>query len=735
MNAKQFNELQEAKIKHINGYITDVQQLLFPIKLKDTYLITGIITNISNKKIAENELKKQEEFYQNIMNNMLDMISLTDKSGNFIYASPAHERFLGYSFEYLKDKNVFDFVHPDDLEKVITVYKEKFKNDESGKAQYRYKKSNGRYIWLESTGRFVTDKKGNKDTIVFVTRDISERKKSQENLKFLSNSALTLLSLTLQDDIFDFIGKQLYHYIPNSLIIITEYNKTKNHLEIKSFQGLNSYAEKILNLIGRHPIGMKMNLDLSELDFKNGKLNKIEISKFRNKIEDLPASLFDKLIKILNINDFYYLGLSIENNLYGNIGIIPLESNKIEDKNTVETFVYQASIALYRQNIEKELEIAKEQAVQADKLKSEFLANMSHEIRTPMHGILGFSGLLAKKNYQDSNTNKFLNIIYNNSNLLLNLINDIIDISKIEANQLKIVEVESDVEEICKNLHSTFSNQLSTLNKKDIRLLFKNSSNTFNPKIIIDENRLNQVLYNLIGNALKFTHIGFIEYGFRLQKNGSFIEFYVKDTGIGISNEDQEIIFERFKQVDSTSTKKYSGTGLGLAITKQLVEMMGGQIWLESKVDKGSEFRFTIPYKPIDKSTVKHTQRKHEKKELLNKILLIVDDDYASFLLVDAFLRNLGAKIIRAKDANEAFEIIKNEQHIDIILMDIQLPNLNGYEATRIIRKDFPDIPIIAQTANAMEGDKEKALKAGCNDYITKPINYNQLIEKLKYYI
>ncbi len=735
INSDLFNKAFDITL--LNGQKQKIysQQVLFPIQFKNDYLIASITTNISNKKIAETKLQQQEEFYKNIMENMLDMISLADTNGNFKYVSPAHKRFLGYNTNTLLNKSIFEFIHPDDKERIINLVSDKIAKQESGKTEYRYKKADGNYIWLESTGKFIVNDQGEIETIVLVTREIEERKKSQENLKFLSNSALTFLSLTLKDDIFDFIGKQLKHFIPRALIVVNQYNPEKNQIEIKKLEGANTYIEKILSTIGKHPVGLKMNVDIPELDLKNARINKIPLKTFTNHVIDIPSNIINRAFEYLNIKDFYYIGLTIENILFGNIGIIPLNNSTIDNQNTIETFVYQASIALYRQQIERELEIAKEKAEQADRLKSEFLANMSHEIRTPMNGILGFSQLLTRKKYADDNTNKYLSIIYNNSNLLLNLINDIIDISKIEADQLKIVDVETDIHQVCTNLYTTFSAQLNDTAKKEISLIFDNKERETDFKMLTDENRLNQILYNLIGNAIKFTHKGKIEFGYKVNELNKSIEFYVKDTGIGISEANQKVIFERFKQADSTSTKKYGGTGLGLTISKQLVEMMGGKIWLRSELNKGSEFKFTLPYVKIEKKESTQADILSKDKKLENKNILIVEDDAASYFLVKEILSNYKLKIFRSENARDAIDILHSTPNMDLILMDIQLPAMNGYDATRIIKKDFPGIPVIAQTANAMEGDRQKALDAGCSDYITKPLSYHDLIEKIRLHI
>ncbi len=690
----------------------------------------GFVENITERKIAESKLKENEKFFRNISENMLEMISLADADGTFKYVSESHFKYLQYKPEDLIGKNIFELMHPDDLQRIQAVFKEMLDKKISGQDELRYKKADGSYLWIEVSGKFILNQDGEIESVVFVSRDIEERRKSRQNLKFLSNTALTFLGLTVEHDTFNFIGKQLHRHLPNCLVLVTQYYKESNQLELKNLFGFDSIIEKILKFIGKHPVGLKMSLDLKELDFYNGKLNKIEIKKFRNYIDKIPPLLFDQLVKLININDFYYIGLTIENTLYGNIGIIPLNNSVIEDFKTIETFVYQASITLYRQEIEKQLEEAKELAIKADKLKSEFLANMSHEIRTPMNGILGFAQLLSKKEYDDDYTKKYLNIIHNNSKLLLNLINDIIDISKIEAEQLIIKNTEVCIHDICNDIYTTFSSQLNNNTNKEVQLRFAENKEC-KKTVLTDKNRLHQILVNLIGNAVKFTHHGFIEFGYHIQKNKEFIEFYVKDTGIGISEEHQKIIFDRFKQADSTSTRKYGGTGLGLAISKQLTELMGGKIWLESEINKGSEFKFIIPYQPV-KSKPIIEEAVLSTKELNTKTILIVEDDYTSFLFLETILNLQGAKVLHAHSASACFEILHLHPKIDLILMDIQLPKMNGYEATKLIRKEYKEIPIIAQTANAMEGDREKALEAGCNDYITKPINQMELIDKIQ---
>jgi len=369
----------------------------------------------------------------------------------------------------------------------------------------------------------------------------------------------------------------------------------------------------------------------------------------------------------------------------------------------------------------RELEIAKEKAEESDMLKSAFLANISHEIRTPMNGILGFTNLLKKPGVEGIKQKEFVDIIQKSGKRMLNIIDQLIDIAKVESNQINISKEETNINELLDNLYNFFHEE-ATENGLELKLnkSLPDEHCTFNT----DPNKLNQVLTNLIKNAIKFTEKGKIEFGYVY--NSELLEFYVADTGIGVEINMKEKIFDRFRQEQSTYTREYEGAGLGLSISKAFIEMLGGEIWMESYKGKGSTFFFTIP---VDPSVIKEIKEQEETSEAYEEVLskklniLVAEDDNVSYDLIVEMLKNENTSFIRAKNGKEVIELLEKNQPIDVVLMDIKMPIMDGYEATKIIKQKYPDIPVIAQTAFAAQKDREKALNAGCDEVITKPIS------------
>ena len=378
---------------------------------------------------------------------------------------------------------------------------------------------------------------------------------------------------------------------------------------------------------------------------------------------------------------------------------------------------------------EVELIMAKEKAEEADHLKSAFLANMSHEIRTPMNGILGFTSLLKQPNLSEKQKEYYLNIIEVSGFRMLNTINDIIDISKIESGQVEVLNSEVNINTLLNEMFDFF---LPEVQKRNIKLSFANKSDKQQIIINSDKAKLNSIFTNLIKNAVKYTPSGHIDFGYRLNEENaqSVITFFVNDTGIGIPENRQEAIFDRFVQADIDDKDAYEGSGLGLAITKAYVEMLGGKIWVVSETKKGSGFYFTLPYQSIQiekPSTDKQDNEPYESHKKM-KLLIVEDEEFAIEYLKIA-LHNFTTDILVAKTGMEAVELCKKNPDLAIILMDMRMPKMNGYEATRKIREFNKDVFIVAQTAYAQIGDREKVLDAGCNDYITKPINKNALLK------
>jgi len=379
-------------------------------------------------------------------------------------------------------------------------------------------------------------------------------------------------------------------------------------------------------------------------------------------------------------------------------------------------------------DINKELTVSKAKAEESNRLKSMFLANMSHEIRTPMNTIMGFAEVLQEPGLSKDKQKRFVQIIISSCRQLLSVISDILDISKIEAGQIIIDSELIDINNLLKELSISYK---KTVELKNIRL--KCSLDCPKELILVktDGNRVKQVLCNLLDNALKFTKEGGIDFGYKMK--GDFIEFYVKDTGIGIAPENLELIFERFRQVDASINRIIGGNGLGLAISKALVEKLGGTMNLKSNLGKGSVIRFTIPI----------LNKKIEPSEnvLLHdfngegKTILIAEDEINSYTYFEEILSASKVKILHAWNGSEAVEFVKNNSDISLVLMDIKMQEMDGYEALRIIKEIRPDLPVIAQTAYAMSHDKTQSLQAGFDNYISKPIAKNALIELITGYL
>jgi PAS domain S-box-containing protein len=385
-----------------------------------------------------------------------------------------------------------------------------------------------------------------------------------------------------------------------------------------------------------------------------------------------------------------------------------------------------------RKQYERELVEARRRAEESDKLKSAFLANMSHEIRTPMNSIIGFSELLTKPGSFDKNKEKYLSFIINSGKSLLNLINDIIDISKIEAGQLKVKPRIVQLNPIMNEIYIS-QYQINDMKNKPFELKMQKAVETDDFNINTDPFRFKQILNNLIGNAMKFTKQGFIEFGYKFSGPDKLL-FYVKDTGVGMPKDKLDVIFKRFGQIEQKDDKNQTGTGLGLTISKKLAELLGGEMWVESEEGVGSTFFFTMPYDPELNTADEYGASSDGNSEasLEGKVILVAEDEDMNVAYMQEVLAETKATILWARNGQEAVDAMKAHPEIDLVLMDIKMPVMNGYDATAKIREFNKDVIIIAQTAYALTGEKEKTIAAGCNYYITKPIEINVLLNTLK---
>jgi len=423
--------------------------------------------------------------------------------------------------------------------------------------------------------------------------------------------------------------------------------------------------------------------------------------------------------------------------------LIDVDFAVVDDANTLVyiiiavLFLYESIAVYYLHEVtisdlekrEKEMSIAKNKAEESDRLKSAFLANISHEIRTPMNSIIGFSEYLIEEKTNEQEKKQYAEIINQSCHQLLNLVNDVLDLSKIETGQLTVNKKASNISALLVSIYQLFE-QVS--HHKGISLHLNSSIPRAKAMVIIDETKVRQVLVNFLSNALKYTEKGEVELGCKMIEDQ--LHFYVRDTGIGIASQDQFAIFDRFRQVDNNIN---SGAGLGLAISKGFAESMGGSVCVDSKLGEGSTFYLSFPYelasneKSLPKSIIDRSEQ--FKLNLSDKHILIAEDELFNFKLLEVIFKQLSVKVIWAKNGKEAIEAVTKFPNFDMILMDIKMPIMNGLEATKIIKSNYPSIPIIAQSAFAFTNERERCLKAGCDDYLTKPIKKQKLLDLFEY--
>jgi PAS domain S-box-containing protein len=386
----------------------------------------------------------------------------------------------------------------------------------------------------------------------------------------------------------------------------------------------------------------------------------------------------------------------------------------------------------------QDLVIAKERAEESDKLKSAFLATMSHELRTPLNAVIGFSGLIDEDMAIEEITS-FTKIIHNSGLGLLDIVESVLELTLLESKEAKVKATQFSLSSLMADVLETAQSEQLKYNSHQVEIECLSCTDAENAELFSDKDKLNKVMVQLLKNALKFTTSGKIEFGYVPEQHGNadLIKFFVKDTGIGISESQASFIFDRFRQAEDSYTRKYGGAGIGLTISKQIVELLGGRIWVESEPGKGSAFYFTIPY-----SSKKHAAKIIPDQSVPVRLpvsqatctVLIAEDEESNYIFLRVLLRSLNIEVLHARDGHEAIILCSAHPEIDLVLMDINMPRMNGLEATIAIKQTRPNLPVIAITAFAMPDDRDKFLAEGCDGYLEKPVKNDKLIAILQNY-
>ncbi|MFO7888963.1 MAG: ATP-binding protein, partial [bacterium] len=717
----------------------------------------------SNEELhkANQKLKEQKDEllqYKRAVEGVGDMIAAVDSDYKYLFVNSS---FLKY--HQLKEEEVIGYKAGEVLGEKIFNNNIKPYFDRSLKGELIHFDMKTEYPEYGEVNLDISyyplEKEEGIDGVVAVIRDITERKEYEKelfnarnraeesealtrqnlyNIEFLADCAINFVDKRYEDDIYNFIAERIRELNPEtSFVIVNEVDNDNSVIETKAFKDSNGSIGRFINNLGIQILGQQYPLDDRIEGLADGKIKKIDGGIHELSFELIPKDVAAKIEDELEIESIYGIAFILDDKIYANAFLVFPKGKEVQDIETVQAFVRQASLALNRRESEQELIRAKEKAEESDRLKSAFLANMSHEIRTPMNGIIGFSQILQESEYPKEQQKKFLNIIHSGTQHLLNIINDLVDVSKIEANQLTLNFQNFYLNDLMQEIYSVFSNELENSEKDHIQLKLHLELNYEESYIESDFNRFRQVMDNLLKNAIKYTEEGTIEFGYEHWNEG-FILFYVKDSGVGIPKEQQKHIFERFRQVDDSITRNYEGTGLGLTISKNLVELLGGEMWLQSKEGEGSVFYFTFPYENISsKQSGKEKEAEQGISNKKEKTLLLIEDDPASREYMKTLLEPKGMNLISCETGSEGYKAFINHPEIDLILMDIKLPDANGLEVARKIRSSSKkkEVPIIAQSAYAMNEDIQKSMDAGCNGYISKPFDSKELLEKIGKFI
>jgi PAS domain S-box-containing protein len=729
------------------------------LSTNDTVLC--IIRNNTDRKQAEIQVRKLSLAVEQSPASVV--ITATD--GTIEYINPKFTQVTGYSLDEVLGKK------PTILKTGLhsrEYYEKLWGTISSGKewrGEFQNKKKNGELFWESASISPIIGKKGRITHYLAVKEDITQRKRAEKTQQILYNIALHIHIEKSTEELLEYVRKELGEIIDTTNLFVALYNPENDTLQQLIFRDeMDNFDEwpvkqsisgqiirsgKTIFLVGddfdafsrQHNIGIlgtnpacwlgvpifihnKPGGVLVVQHYSNPKAyNTSDIVVLEMIAHEIGIYLEKhKMIEeIIHAKEKAEQGEKALQKMYHELQGSEEETREANQKLIV------ASNALAVSN--KELLEAKERAEDSNRLKTAFLQNMSHEIRTPINAIYGFAGLLSFPDLSDEKRTEFISIIQNSTNQLIAVVNDILTISSIDTGQEKINNTNVALNTLIAETEAVFNQQIS---ERPILVKGKKTLPDAESHIVTDNTKLNQILTNLLANAIKYTSFGEIIFGYDLK--GDFLEFYVKDTGIGIEKSKHKLIFDRFVQADDSIRFEYGGTGLGLSICKGYVELLGGQIWVDSEPGKGSTFMFTIPYVPVVPKNQASMNGSIPIMQDSNFTILVAEDDEFSFILLNELLKTYNCRIIQARNGKEAVEACRQNPMVSMVLMDIKMPVMDGVTATRLIKDFRPTLPVIAQSAYATEQDIENA-KGIFEAYITKPINAESLLNIINEFI
>ena len=681
----------ELEGKKKNGEIISIELSLSAFEMESQWNAIGIIRDITEKKKADELLNETREKYRVIAENTHSWEFWEGVDGFFEYHSPSCLRVSGYPPEKFLENSDFllSIMHPLDVEAYKIHHKLKGERKKSLTHNFRLFHKDGTLRHIEHFCQPIYDSQGKYLGIRGSNKDITDRYEAQRTLTQSEERFRQIADLT-QSVIWEVDANGVYQYVSNA-------------------------SEKVWGRKPEYMVGVLHYYDLAP-DLLRNKFKQETEKVFKNK------DTFTDLVNAIQKPDGSIIWVKTNG-----MPLLDEEGNLLGYRGVDEDITKELKA-------EKELIAAKEMAEESDRLKTAFLMNMSHEIRTPMNGIMGFIQLLQDTDLNKEELNEYIGILRKSGQRLLTTINDIIEISKIESGALEVYISDFSLEDVM-NDQLAFFKQMAK--EKNLYLELREHLKGRSARLKSDKSKIEGVLTNFINNAIKFTKEGKVSFGNYIENNK--LVFYVKDSGIGIPSDMSDKIFERFMQADIESTRKFEGSGLGLTICDAYAKSLGGSIEVDSEEGKGSTFFLKIPYKPNEAKEKTKAMDKLEKATDLqskqSKVILIAEDEDMNYLMLTKMLKKNNLIFIHAKNGQETIDLFKQNPQTDLILMDIKMPVLNGMDATREIRKFDKKVPIIAQTAHAFTGEKEKILDSGCTDYISKPIEREVLLQMVNKYL